>query len=386
MAPALTEAAQSKNFNGLTSPSRLPLALKKYKRLKRTGPSDVGELGLAMNGHPPSSDVTYSINGLAKSLRNEFIPLDKTTNDKNSGPMGDSSENASSTTMGLQKSNEETDPGGFHKEKMTPGEVDLSQHFKNLGEMIASEVLATTGELSCQNVEEILQVISSMDNGSEMEESGVVAGDMTIFERDLFNVVDEIGICSEDKESLIGDRIEDIKTKQFQLKRKCDFLNRRLRKLRTKTVGRHVSSEITGVIEYTNNLLEAANRSRGYGPKGASLSSMSLLMRQLDHASTQQASALARSNNSRQCKYFGSGSSSYAQMTNGLRQNRPGSVLPPYKAEVRAEMERVAGELHSQLYMIQSEIDSDVTVTSSGGESCDEFTDYNNQYQQKHPM
>jgi KAT8 regulatory NSL complex subunit 1 len=56
-------------------------------------------------------------------------------------------------------------------------------------------------------------------------------------------------------------------------------------------------------------------------------------------------------------------------------------VLPKFSAEDKNELEKVSGQLHTQLKMVENFVDSDATASSSGGESCDEMQPFNNQHQ-----
>ena len=427
MAPALTETVQSQSFKFATSPSRAPsLSLKNHQKKAEIICKDFtsklanGVKYIAgMNGHSPSNKTTYSINGLAKNLKNEFLPLNRKKDmikDEagikadsnysitqiggymmNSGFMGD-------PDMGLRKSNKDINEG----DKVSP-EVD--QFIKNLTVVMNSEDLGTNTELN-QNVEEIFKVISNLDNSANELVSGPSGdnepifsdmGTLSNFERELFNDVDVMNMCVDEslvtvnKDTLIRERIEEFRKRKFLLLRRIEFLVRRLKKTKAHVLGRHASEEVTGVIEYTSNLLEASSRLRVYPScdntdsslkcevKPVTFSGLSLFMRQMDHAVNQQTNTVAR-NSVKQCKYFGSGSSSNSLVStsNGVRSSLPGSVLPSFPSEAKQELVLSYGELQSQLASIQQDIDSDVTESSSGCESCDEFITYNNIHQ--HPL
>ncbi|CAH1390885.1 unnamed protein product [Nezara viridula] len=427
MAPALTETVQSQSFKFATSPSRSPsLSLKNHQKKteiisEELEPKLTNGLKFiaGMNGHSPSNNkTTYSINGLAKNLKNEFLPLNRKKDvikDEagsradsnysitqiggymmNSGFMGD-------PDMGLRKSNKELNDG----DKVSP---DVDQFIKNLSVVMNSEELGTNPELN-QNVEEIFKVISNLDNNTSELVSGPSGenepmfsdmGGLTNFERDLFNEVDMMNMCVDEslvtvnKDALIRERIEEFRKRKFLLLRRIEFLVRRLKKTKAHLLGRHASEEITGVLEYSSNILEASTRLRVYSSgdsdknvkcdvKPVSFAGLSLFMRQMDHAVNQQTNTVAR-NSIRQCKYFGSGSSSSSLVTtsNGVRSSLPGSILPSFPSDVKQELSTTYGELHSQLVKLQQDIDSDVTESSSGCESCDEFIAYNNVHQ--HPL
>jgi len=353
--------------------------------------------------------------------------------------MGDQEDN-----MGLQKSNTSVpslESGNFLKEKNISSDMD--QLFKNFGAAISSGDLGGSGDLG-QNVEELLQVIKSMESnatepdvplhgesvGMDPSEGGEPEGMFTIsdgtdiasglstFERELLNDVDMMNMCVdvnlgenplviENKEALTKERIEEARKKQFEMERKCEWLLRRLRKLQARTMGKHVSEEVTGLLEHAHRMLKQSasqkeqttslgSNSGAFGVsvlseetsatksevsrkekklKGISTYAMANLFRRLDMLSQQQAAVSTRHQSLQ--RYFGSGSGDHtpASSSNGPR------VLPKFNADVKDELEKVSGQLHTQLKMVENCVDSDATASSSGGESCDEMQSFNNHHQ-----
>ncbi|XP_069702571.1 KAT8 regulatory NSL complex subunit 1 isoform X2 [Periplaneta americana] len=343
--------------------------------------------------------------------------------------MGDQEDN-----MGLQKSNTPVpslESGNFLKEKSLSSDMD--QLFKNLGAAISSSDLGGSGDLG-QNVEELLQVIKSMESnatesdvplhgetvGMDPSESGEpegmfpisdgtdIASGLSTFERELLNDVDMMNMCVdvnlgenplviENKEALTKERIEEARKKQFEMERKCEWLLRRLRKLQARTMGKHVSEEVTGLLEQAHRMLKQTSNSGAVGVsvqgeetsatksevsrkekklKGISAYAMANLFRRLDMLSQQQAAVSTRHQALQ--RYFGSGSSDHAPPTTSSNGPR---VLPKFSAEVKDELEKVSGQLHTQLKMVENCVDSDATASSSGGESCDEMQSFNNHHQ-----
>lgn len=354
--------------------------------------------------------------------------------------MGDQEDN-----MGLQKSNTPVpslESGNLLKEKSLSSDMD--QLFKNLGAAISSSDLGGSGDLG-QNVEELLQVIKSMESNAtepdgplhgesvsiDPSEGGEPEGMFTIsdgtdiasglstFERELLNDVDMMNMCVdvnlsenplviENKEALTKERIEDARKKQFEMERKCERLLRRLRKLQARTMGKHISEEVTGLLENAHRMLKQSasqkeqtvslgSNSGAVGVsvqseeasaakfevsrkekklKGISTYAMANLFRRLDMLSQQQAAVSTRHQSLQ--RYFGSGSGDHAPLaasSNGPR------VLPKFSADVKNELEKVDGQLHTQLKMVEDCVDSDATASSSGGESCDEMQSFNNHHQ-----
>uniref|UniRef100_A0A0K8TGK7 PEHE domain-containing protein n=2 Tax=Lygus hesperus TaxID=30085 RepID=A0A0K8TGK7_LYGHE len=337
MAPALTETQQSQNFK--FGSSSVSLSLKGRISEKDLIEKDLPHEG--MNGHSPPTK-TYSINGLVKNLKNEFLSINH--------------------------SNEEMSNEGHQED----------DDFKGL--VINNDDLATPeNELGQEEVEELLSTLKPV--GFEFEKDFL---DVINMSEDVMGLV-SVPVPSKDKETIISERIENSKKCLHQFHRRRAFLLQRLRKLEGTFLGKHVSEEITGLIEYCTGMLESANRgvNRVEPGKKSSFAAMSLFMRQVDHAATSQASAVARSA-SRNFKYFGSGSSTTATPDrNGIRSSSSG-ILPPLGLEVQRELEVVSRELSAQQRKVLQDLDSDATESSSGGESADEMIAYNNP--QQHPL
>lgn len=488
MAPALTEAGQSQNFKLPPSSHSLPAspvgvtlsALNNISQLlsnrhllckdghvdlvtKFTGRKQLEQqLNLIANGlikeiQTESGNFTFdnlTTLAVASARRSEALqPAGSKAGGSESASvkeggymmnncdpsMGDQEDN-----MGLQKSNTTVpslESGNFLKEKSLTNDMD--QLFKNLGAAISSSDLGGSVDLG-QNVEELLQVIKSMesnttepdvplhgesvgiDPGEGGEPEGMftisdgtdIASGLSTFERELLNDVDMMNMCVdvnlgesslalENKEALTKERLEEARKKQFEMERKCERLLRRLRKLQARTMGKQVSEEVTGLLENAYGMLkqsayqkeqttsglnsgavcvsvpseemsavksEASRKDRK--SRGITAYAMATLFRRLDMLSQQQAAVSTRHHSSQ--RYFGSGSGDHgppATASNGPR------VLPKFTMEVKNELEKVSGQLHTQLKMVESCVDSDATASSSGGESCDEMQSFNNHHQ-----
>ncbi|XP_076248827.1 non-specific lethal 1 isoform X2 [Calliopsis andreniformis] len=241
-----------------------------------------------------------------------------------------------------------------------------------------------------QNVEEILQVIKSIEGvenaenisagSSEQVQSTVDGVEMfsmpeegfSSFERDLLNDVDVMSICNnmniaeavdQQKTNTLKLQQDIVAQKQFENERRCAFLLRRLRKLQARIIGRHVAEENTGVLELAH-----------HGVK-------KYLFQELVNISSKSNSNSV----SRQrlcCRYFGGGSRDSVGSTSGNNGNRQPVFGTPQVKIKGEEVENVAGPLATQLHIVESNLDSDCTASSSGGESCDEMQTFNNPHQQ----
>lgn len=195
------------------------------------------------------------------------------------------------------------------------------------------------------------------------------------------------------KETQTKDLIAEAKKKQDKIERRLDFLRRKVRKIQARHMGQHVSDEIAGVYEYVHRTLKHLKDSstaldddssifsplntfhqQHYRP--ISTSATKSLLKKLEMAATLQSNSVSRQ---RPVKYFGSGSTEPTT----FRINVPGIIeLPSWPVEHKLELQKVTGLLHSEIRVVQQDLDSEATESSSGGESCDEFQNYPNPHQQ----
>lgn len=272
--------------------------------------------------------------------------------------------------------------------------------------------ISNVGDIG-QNVEEILQVIKSIEDvenaenisagSSEPVQSTVDGVEMfsmpeegfSSFERDLLDV-DVISICN------IADAVDqhkvntlklqqDVAQKQHESERKCAFLLRRLRKLQARIIGRHVAEENTGVLELAHHgvkkylfqeLVNISSKSnvRNFPEISSSLSSF---LQKIEKMCVAQSNSVNRQRLC--CRYFGDGSRDNLSSTSG-NSNRQSVFGTPQVKIKGEEVESVAGPLATQLHVVESNLDSDCTASSSGGESCDEMQTFNNSHQQSISM
>lgn len=279
--------------------------------------------------------------------------------------------------------------------------------------------ISTVGDIG-QNVDEILQVIKSIEcveNAEHISASSTEPVQSTVdnvemfpiaeegfssFARDLLNDADVISLCNEnitipetvDQQKTNNLRLqqETVTQKQFENERKCAFLLRRLRKLQARLVGRHVAEENTGVLELAHHgvkkclfqeLVNISSKSnvRNFPEISSSVNSF---LQKIEKMCVTQSNSAHRQR--LYCRYFGGGSRDNLGSTSGNNGNRlPVFGMPQVKINSE-EVENVAGPLATQLHIVESNLDSDCTASSSGGESCDEMQSFNNPHQQHLPI
>ncbi|VEN50892.1 unnamed protein product, partial [Callosobruchus maculatus] len=422
MAPALTDAAQSKNFNLPPTKTHPEPAspINSYEKNKYQGRQNRAYCKSSkLSPSQFSLDVSNSVGTFLVSSEKCSDENSSASDNSNTrpvdimnvspSPMGDHT-----NKMGLQKSG--LDMSTIHKEKISN---DMEQLLNNLSSVLP-ETENATGDLG-PNVEDIMQVIKSMEGrerlnnppentpnemNSEGEEIFPMPGtdltnNLSSFEKELLDNVDVMNISMEDqqdeldtidkqKESQAREVLNDLQRKHAKVERRLDFLRRRVYKLQSRMMGQHISSEIAGVFE---NVQRSFKRSKDHHesmivapvsselekikPSPMSYGSAKTLIRKLEMTSVLQANLASKHRHA--SEYFGSGSvdvPTFRNTTNG------GIIIPPWPLEAKSELQKVATQLKTQLTIVQSEVDSEATESSSGGESCDEMQTYNNPHQQ----
>lgn len=452
MAPALTEAGQSKNF---TLPPSSPInsvtkndgftSIEDESQMCKTERIGIVKRAYTNGQINVTTTATKYITDCCTPVTITTKPKEICSNHKltvasdNHHPntimstcptsMGDQE-----TTMGLQKTGMDA-MTSLLKDKNIPNDVE--QLLNNLGADITG-----AGDLT-QNVDDLMQAWNAnMESSNAERGQGDGPGDVdgeteteTIFpiafERELFSDVDMINMCVDDhlcqsqtaaaKETRAKEMLDDLQKKQVKLERRTEFILRRIRKLQVRHMGSHCSSEVAGLYEYVHRTLRrvkdtstgtsvsseineasatphndsvldlpstsaGANASASAGasasaepPQPICTSTVNNLVRKLHLSSVQQSNTLHRQKHV--AKYFGSGSSEQL-VPIPIRHPAPGTVVVPrFAADVRDEIERVAGTLQTELIAVESQIDSDATASSSGAESCDEMQTYSNPHQ-----
>lgn len=399
MAPALTEAGQSQNFS---LPPSSPI-----NSVTQNGdyvaPQCKGNGGVAK--YAGFADGLLALSDRKLPARPHSIMSDGPTH------MGDHDD-----TMGLQKAGMDAVASLLKDKAISTNDVD--QLLSNL------DVMGGAGDV------DLMQVIKSMEASAAPDHRHVDAAaaaptsdapphdapeseifPMNFAGSDLFSEVDMMTMCEDEQLGLSGSSsresrareiIEELYKKQLKLERRSEFLLRRLRKLQARSMGRHVSGEIVGLLEHIHrtlrkpkDIVEPMDTSTLVAPGAevqpevqepkepvvpVSSSGLKNLAKKLEMTAMVQSNVIGKQRGT--SRYFGSGSMEHASML-PTRAAVSGTVsVPKLSTEVRHELDRVSGLLHSEVKMVENQVDSDATASSSGGESCDEMQTYNNPHQQ----
>lgn len=262
-----------------------------------------------------------------------------------------------------------------------------------------AEMEQMLGELTSAGDIDLLQVFKTLESAPSGEGLCDLAGTLSLFNDDVMNmcnVVDDVQTPVKPSDTI--EIRSDIQKRQAQMQRKCDFLLRRLRKIQSRHMGQHVSEEIGNVYSDAYRLFKKRERdqykmltdesqSGSMGltaiekAKPISMSAMKTFMKKVNHVATTQSSTLSKQHQIHKLSNTGGidvGSS------NSASQNAPKvvSIIPEMDDKMAEKLENVSGMLQTELRLIETAIDSDATASSSGGESADENTSYNNPIQE----
>lgn len=262
-----------------------------------------------------------------------------------------------------------------------------------------AEMEQMLGELASTSEIDLLQVFKSFESAPVGENLCDLAGGLS-----LFNDVDVMNIGLEDvvtntspvKESLTQDMFNEIEKKRARMIRECDFMMRRLRKLQAHHMSRHVSEEVHGVFEYSQQLIKRKERETKSistmtpinqlqnDKHKSTAASMKMLLKRIDHAAnSQQSSPTNRYGSSPQATSTSSSAGDHHVNNSNLSSKYSVSnVIPQFDQNGVIQIEQTAGLLSSELRVVEDAFDSDATASSSGGESADEMVSYNNTLQQ----
>lgn len=252
-----------------------------------------------------------------------------------------------------------------------------------------TEMEQMLGELANTSDLDLLQVFKSLAPSGSDNLCDLASG------LALFNDVDVMNIGLEDvttpiKEPDTQDIRLEIKKRQTQMMRKCDFLMRRLRKLQTNSMKEHLNEEVNGLFQYSQKLLLRKDR------ESKTISTMQPINAENSQNKIAGASVkclldrLETVANDQQCvlkKTVGKYNDSVvatSMLTPSGRQR--GALAPPasrmipcFDSAFSGQLELAAGHLQTELKIVAEAIDSDATASSSGGDSGDEFNAYTKQ-------
>ncbi|XP_063826456.1 uncharacterized protein LOC135075939 [Ostrinia nubilalis] len=218
------------------------------------------------------------------------------------------------------------------------------------------QILVDLGSSDLAQVD-LLQAIKTFDSGGD----GLSTGDAdAIFPLSGFDLTE----TTESESDAAEDRV---RTMQVRLERRCAFLQRRLRILQAKTIGKRVSEE---AAQSFDKCIKGARKEAVGRPVG-----FKAFLKRIETMSTLQASASSRSVIGP--KYYRTGNSK----VDASKSNSVGIA-----SGTLAGLEDTAGALRSHLSVVRHELDSDATASSSGAESNDEAVTYNNPHQQQMPI
>lgn len=259
-----------------------------------------------------------------------------------------------------------------------------------------AEMEQMLGELSSTSDIELLQVFKSFVSAPTSDNLCDLAGGLSLFNdmnMDMNMGLEEVSTPA--KEPDTQEIRNEISKRHSQMTRKLDFLIRRLRKLQSLSMGHHINEEINGLFEYTQSILKRKEREsksistmtplahlQSEKSKQTVSCSMKTLLKRLEYVSTSQQSSLKE-------KSVRVGPSSDATNNLSLKSiPKPqfSSCVPSFDSECNNQLEHTAGLLQAEVKCVAKAIDSDVTASSSGGESADEMVTYNNPAQQSLSM
>uniref|UniRef100_A0A182P7C0 PEHE domain-containing protein n=1 Tax=Anopheles epiroticus TaxID=199890 RepID=A0A182P7C0_9DIPT len=288
-------------------------------------------------------------------------------------------------------------------------------------------------ELSTSDID-LLQVLKSLDNNGLLLFSDVDVGN-------LYDVPSADGSQSQSSPNKDRERLEqreEILKMQAQMQRKHDFLARRLSKLKARYMGQHISEEIAGLFEYTQRYWKKREKesakqmhsmvgsgglgsaTTGLGDGGNNSCWSDIIPFQApppDHTPekikpisanalktfTKRLEAISNTICSTQSKrvlnnrYFhgvsniapGTAAQSTSISSGGCDPAIGGNItntIPLFERSATQDLEQTAGMLYAELRQVQATIDSDATLSSSGGESADESLPYTNEVQEPLPI
>lgn len=237
---------------------------------------------------------------------------------------------------------------------------------------------------------DILNVFKNLESGTENLTD--LAGSLNLF-NDVMSYEDDISssvisTCVNTNSGISPTCVVESKELQADIKkmqRQIDFLNRRLRKLQTRNVCQQSVEEVSGLFEWSNRIV----RRKDYEPsrladhedetqRPVSAASMRTLLKRIESISTQ--------NRLSSKKKVGRPSNTPSSTGNAEKTHPLSTMIPQYDLRTIDEILQTAGSLQSELRLVEQGMDSDATLSSSGGESADENITYNNQTQQVVPM
>ncbi|XP_055382830.1 putative uncharacterized protein DDB_G0282133 isoform X2 [Condylostylus longicornis] len=255
---------------------------------------------------------------------------------------------------------------------------------------------------------DLLQVLKGLDPTTGGDNLCDLAGNLGLFnDVDVMNY-EEIVVPNLKESDTTLDARSSIEKCHQQMERKCEHLLRRLRKLQSRYMAKHISQEISGLFEWTNRLVRRKDQHEQIPcltyeedkHRPVSATAMRTLLRRIDSVAKEQHSNPSDLSSQPLKKYKCSSRSTSSSLINSNllgreHQDKKGSstsnintsnvsttIIKSFDAKTAEEIGYVSGLLHSEVHQTQYAFDSDATASSSGGESADEMVPCNNQSQQ----
>ncbi|XP_039755093.1 KAT8 regulatory NSL complex subunit 1 [Pararge aegeria] len=204
---------------------------------------------------------------------------------------------------------------------------------------------------------DLFQAIKTLETGADNLSTGDPEAIFPLSGFDLADSVDSEGDAAEDK----------IRLMQVRLERRCAFLLRRLRILQGRAIGKRISEEAAQTFEKSTR---GARKDGGGRPMG-----LKALLKRIETTAALQASAASRTV---------VGPTYYKAGTSKGDASRSASI--GISSGTLTGLDDSAGALRSHLSVVNYQLDSDATASSSGAESNDEAVTYNNVHQQPMPI
>lgn len=177
------------------------------------------------------------------------------------------------------------------------------------------------------------------------------------------------------RESRTQEMLSEIEKKREKMIRECDFMMRRLRKIQARHMGRHVSEEVGGLFEYTQQLIKRKEREtksistmtpinqlHSDKHKLNSSASWKMLLKRIEHAAANQHS------NTSSSKLLGANATAEHHANNlGLASTgaaaKPSVItcVPPFDANGIQQLKQCAGLLSAEMKLVGKSFDSDAT-------------------------
>ena len=167
------------------------------------------------------------------------------------------------------------------------------------------------------------------------------------------------------------DRVAETSKRQKELERHADRLLRRMRRLQSRKTISHVQHQLSGFVDHQHkNLQTMAKAMKPQPTNNVDLKAELLQSEDVKSLSTAALVSLVRRLQTSQAMTL------RQRLANSSQSGSDGTSVLRLDEDLCTEMNRVSSTLQKDLKHLESALDSDATESSSGGESCDEDYDY----------